>query len=372
MFWSNARMFLLAVAIPAVISAASVTGYQQTNLVSDIPGMAAHTDPNLVNPWGISFGPTTPFWVSDNGAGLATLYNGTGTPQGLVVTLPNPAGGLLAPTGTVFNSTMNFNGDPFIFASEDGVIDGWRSALGTTAETLFNNSATNAVYKGLTIGTTGGFTYLYATDFRNAQITVFPGTGAPALSGNFVDPNLPAGFAPFNIQNSNGSLYVTYAKQAPGLHDDLAGPGNGFVDVFDLSGNFQKRLISAGSLNSPWGLALAPASFGKAGGALLVGNFGDGAINAFDPVTGALMGSLADLGGNSLLNDGLWSLAFGNGGTGFNPNALYLTAGLNSEANGLFARIDAVPEPSTMAFTIIGGALLLLACGRRLPGSGLR
>ncbi len=361
-----ARLLAAAAGGLLLVSAASgapVNSYFQSNLVSDIPGLAAHLDANLKNPWGIASSATSPFWVSDNGTGLSTLYNSTGTPQALVVTVPNPGGGVSAPTGMVFNGTAAaFNGDLFLFATEDGTIAGWRGALGTTAETLFNNATADAVYKGLAIATVGSGTYLYAADFHNAKISVFPSTGAPALAGTFADPNLPAGYAPFNVQLLNGKLYVTYAFQAPGGKDDAPGAGRGFVDVFDLNGNFQQRLVSGGNLNSPWGVAIAPSDWGLFGGDLLVGNFGDGKINAYT-LGGAFVGTLANTSGNPILNDGLWGLKFGNGGNGGSLNSLYLTAGLNGEADGLFAQIDPVPEPATVL--LIGAGLGLLAWKRR-------
>jgi uncharacterized protein (TIGR03118 family) len=326
--------------------------FKQTNLVSDIPGMAAVTDPNLVNPWGISSSPTSPFWVSDNGMGVATLYNTAGIPLSLVVTIPNPSGGTSAPTGQLFNGTTAFNGDLFIFATEGGTVAGWRGALGTNAETLFNQSSAGAIYKSITLTTTSSGSYLLAADFHNNAITVFPNSGAPPLSGNFVDPTLPTGYAPFNIQELNGQLYVTYAQQDADRHDDVPGAGFGFVSIFDLNGNFVKRLVSNGVLNAPWGLAVAPAGWGVVGGDLLVGNFGDGLINAYK-LDGTFVGTLA-----GVSDDGLWGLKFGNGGNGGNVNSLYLTAGLNDEANGLFARIDPTPEPSTLS--LIGVSLLFL------------
>lgn len=354
---------IVAFAAACPLSAGTVNGYSQTNLVSDIPGLAAQTDPRLVNPWGIAKSGSSPFWISDNGAGVSTLYNTAGTPQALVVTIPGVGGNPSTPTGQVFNSSTNFNSDLFIFATEGGTIAGWRGALGTTAETLFSSSA-NATFKGLAIGATAQGTYLYAADFHNNTITVVPGTGAPALVGNFTDPNLPVGFAPFNVQNLNGQLYVTYAKQDAAGHDDVPGAGNGFVDVYDLNGVFIKRLISGGPLDSPWGLAIAPASFGAAGGDLLVGNFGDGTINVFGS-DGTFVGSLATGGGTPLINDGLWGLTFGNGGNGGNTNTLYLTAGLNDEADGLFAQIDAgptttpTPEPATFGLLAVAIGLLV-------------
>jgi len=362
-----ARLFAAAAAsgllLVSAASGAPITSYFQTNLVSDIPGLASHFDANLQNPWGISSSPTSPFWVSDNGKGMATLYNTSGTPQALAVTVPNPAGGISAPTGTVFNgTTAAFNGDLFLFGTENGTIAGWRSALGTTAETLFNNSTADAVYKGLAIATVGGGTYLYAADFHNGTVSVFPSTGAPALAGSFKDPNLPAGYAPFNVQVLNGKLYVTYAFQAPGGEDDAPGAGRGFVSVFDLNGNFQQRLVSGGNLNSPWGVAIAPADWGLFGGDLLVGNFGDGTINAYT-LGGTFVGTVSNAGGSAIVNDGLWSLKFGNGGNGGSVNSLYLTAGLNGEQNGLFAQIDPVPEPASVV--LIAAGLSLLALKRR-------
>ena len=327
-------------------------GYFQSNLVSDIPGMAANTDPNLKNPWGISFSPTSPFWVSDNATGLATLYDSSGAPRPLVVSIPLPGGGSAAPTGQVFNGPGAFSDDLFIFATEDGTIAGWRGSLGTTAETLFDRSGGGAVYKGLAISSIGSDRYLYAADFHNNRIDVFPSGGAPALAGNFTDPTLPSGYAPFNIRNINGQLYIAYAKQGVGIDED-AGPGNGYVSVFDLNGNFVRRFASQGNLNAPWGLAMAPAGWGMFGGDLLVGNFGDGVINAFDS-NGMLVGPVANGLGKTLVNDGLWGLTFGNGGNGGNPNSLYLTAGLNDEVNGLFARIDPVPEPGTLGLFAAG------------------
>jgi uncharacterized protein (TIGR03118 family) len=338
--------------------------YVQQNLVSDIPGMASHFDPHLVNPWGITSSSTSPFWVADNGTNQSTLYNSSGTPQGLVVSLPSQS-----PTGVVFNSTTAFNGDLFIFATETGAIDGWRGALGTTAEVLVNNGGAGSVYKGLAIATQMTGTYLYAADFHNATITVVPSTGAPALPGAFFDPALPTGYAPFNIQNVNGSLLVTYALQDATGHDEISGAGFGFVDRYDLNGNFLQRLISNGPLNSPWGLAIAPANFGLFSNDLLVGNFGDGRINAFNPLTGVLAGTLDDISGNPIEIPGLWGLRVGNGGSGGDPNSVYFAAGIAGpdqiEDHGLFGSLSVVPDSGTTLILLVVALGAMTCCSVR-------
>jgi uncharacterized protein (TIGR03118 family) len=320
--------------------AANAAGYTQTNLVSDIAG-AAITDANLVNPWGIATSSASPFWVSDNRTGVTTLYSVdpvTGAPAKVGLTVTIPGDGTV--TGQVYNASAQFNGDLFIFVSEDGTISGWRGALGTTAEILRTADPAN-VYKGVAVATIGAATYLYAANFHTGAIDVLKGDpGNPSLTGSFTDPVLPSGYAPFNIQNISGALYVTYALQDAAKHDDVPGAGHGYVDKFDLQGNFVARLASAGALNSPWGLALAPASFGDLAGALLVGNFGDGKINAFDATTGASIGTLRDSGGAAIVVQGLWGLRFGNGGSGGATDALFFTAGIPGsgavEDHGLF------------------------------------
>lgn len=341
---------------PPHLTAGSPNAFLETDLVSDVPGRAALLDPQLVNPWGIAFSPTGPFWVADNGTGVSTLYNTAGAKQGLVVSLaPDVAGGPAAPTGVVFNGGSGFEVAPgkparFLFATEGGTISGWNTgALPTQSIRMVDHSANGAIYKGLAIGNAGVGDLLYAADFHNGRIDVFDTSFAPvSLSGGFVDPSLPAGFAPFNIQNLAGRLYVTYALQDGAGEDDVAGAGNGYVDVFDLNGSLLQRLVSAGPLNSPWGLAIAPAGFGPFANDLLVGNFGDGRIHAFDPVTGTLLDSLEDPQGNPIEIDGLWGLIFGNGGNGGNANTLYFTAGIAGdgakEDHGLFGAI-AVEEP---------------------------
>jgi uncharacterized protein (TIGR03118 family) len=325
--------------ITATMFAGTIDGYVQTNLVTNA------TDPDLINPWGISFSSGSPFWVSDNGTGLATLYNSAGVKQGLVVSMP----GADPIDGQVFNGTASFNGSVFIFSSEDGNIDGWSG--GTTAVQL--SSVPGAVYKGLAI--TNAKDAIYAANFNAGTIDEFTGPGAPV--GSFSDPTIPAGFAPFNIQNLGGVFYVTFAKQDGAKHDDVSGPGNGFVDTFDPLTHTFTRVTSNGVLNSPWGLAIAPSTFGPAAGDLLVGNFGDGTINAFT-LSGVPVGTLADP--SAIVNLGLWGLTFGNGGSGGNPGSLYLTAGGADESSGVFARIDAVPEPGTLwPITLVLGLITL-------------
>jgi len=280
-------------------------------------------------------------WVSAADSGVSTLYRGAAgaTPVSivpLVVTIP---GG--APTGQVFNTTTGFEvapGQPaaFIFASESGNITAWNPTLGTTA--AIEATTPDAVYKGLALASGTGGTHLYAANFHAGTIDVFDSSFAPTtLSGSFVDPTMPAGYAPFNVQEIGGSLYVTYAKQDADGHDDVKGAGHGFVDVFTPDGALVRRLVSQGRLNSPWGLALAPSDFGRFSGALLVGNFGNGRIHAYDPTTGHLLGTLSAK-NHPIVIDGLWGLRFGNGVTG-DPNSLLFTAGPNDEAHGLFGMI---------------------------------
>jgi uncharacterized protein (TIGR03118 family) len=349
-----AQAGFLAVACPCWLAAANQ--FVQHPLVSDLPGVADRVDPALVNPWGIVASPTSPFWLSDNGSGLSTLYNGSGGPVALKVAIPAPGGkpgG--AATGVIFNGTSSFNVAPgkpasFIFATEDGAIAGWNSQVDQThAVILVDRSASGAVYKGLAMATRSEGPLLYAANFNSGTISVFDGNLNPVnLPGAFQDSSIPAGFAPFNIQNLGGTLYVTYAKQNAQKHDDVAGAGNGYVDAYDLNGLLLQRLVAGGSLNSPWGLALAPASFGDFGGALLVGNFGSGAINAYDPATGNLLGQLQDVKGNVISIPGLWGLSFGNGSGSGDTNTLYFAAGIPGPADpiqshGLFGAIQAAP-----------------------------
>ena len=313
--------------------------YKKRNLVSDIDGVARITDANLVNPWGLAFGPATPAWVADNGTDVSTLYSG-GVRKSIPVTLPLvvgiPGG---APTGVVFNATPGFkvNGAAahFIFDSEAGTITAWNA--GTQAVT--EATTPGAIYKGLAIASKGSATMLYAANFHAGTIDVFNDSFAPVtVPGGFADPNLPAGFAPFNIQEIAGRLVVAYAQQDADAEDEVAGAGLGYVDVFDTSGHLLRRLVSQGALNAPWGLAVAPRHFGPFSGDLLVGNFGDGAINAYDPRTGAFRGTLENKDGNQIKVNGLWALRFGNGVIG-TPQTLLFTAGIGDEDHGLFGEI---------------------------------
>jgi len=343
--------------------------FVQVNLVSDLTGVAEHVDLDLINPWGMSSSATSPIWVSDNGSGLATLYNGAGVKQGLVVTIATPPGQTTpaSPDGQVFNaggpgSAFNVPGTStssrFIFATEDGTISAWTGGL-TTSVIAVDNSAggTGAVYKGLAIGTSGGVTRLYAANFRSGNVEVYGQSFN--LLGTFTDPTVPAGYAPFNVQVLNGQLYVTFALQDAAKHDDVAGPGNGYVDRFNLDGTGMTRLVSNGPLNSPWGLAVAPSAFGSLAGDLLVGNFGDGTIDAFTP-SGTFIDELLNIHGAPISIDGLWGLRVGNGGNGGNANWIYFTAGPNGESDGLFGFL-AVPEPAsaTLLLTALGGVLAL-------------
>jgi uncharacterized protein (TIGR03118 family) len=301
------------------------------------------TDPQLINPWGLAASATSPLWIGSNGSGVAEVYTGAGVKNtSVVVTIPGNG----SVTGVAFNSTGQFNNDSFLFASEDGTVSGWRSALGTTAETLVAASASD-VYKGITLDTTGGDNYALLANFYSGSIDVLKGSGGDPNLGGFVDPSIPSGYAPFDVQDLNGVVYVTYAEQDGSKQDEIDGAGLGYIDAFDLNGNLISRLVSNGPLNAPWGLAIAPAGFGDLGGDLLVGNFGDGTIDAFT-TSGTFVETLDGANGNPLSIDGLWALRFGSGSAnGGGANTLYITAGPNGETGGLFAEVTAVPEPAT-------------------------
>jgi uncharacterized protein (TIGR03118 family) len=348
------KQYLCALICTGVICVPSfgATAYFQINLASDISGLAANTDTNLKNPWGMSFGPTTPFWVSDQGTNESTLYNGAGAPQSLMVT--TPAG----PTGQVFNSTSSFmlsSGGKalFIFATLSGAIAGWNGAQGTTAVT---EATSTGSFTGLAIGNNGAGDRLWAADFTKGTIDTFDGSFTPtSSSGGFTDPSLPAGYSPYNIQAIGTKLYVEYTKTDPVTHRATTTANTGIVDVFDMNGFFLQRLATNTNLNSPWGVTMASAGFGSFGGDLLVGNFGDGTISVFDPGTGTFLGTISGPNGKPLVNSGLWALNFRAPGSGFDPNTLFLNAGINGEADGLFAEVQVVPEPGTWA--LVGLAL---------------
>jgi uncharacterized protein (TIGR03118 family) len=354
--------------------------YVVTPLISDLPNTAPNQDPVLQNAWGVAFTPGgSPFWIADNATGCSTLYDGAGVPAGgppprkVKIPLPsgqpsatscmtvppnaNPPPTNAAPTGMVWNPTSTFLvpgtqiAALFIWATEDGTISAWAPTLSDTSQAILaaDNSGSNAVYKGLVFGTNPRGVFLYATDFHNAKIDVFApqpsgsnglfqAANSTQIPGNFADPEIPAGFAPFGIQNINGNLFVTYALQNEAKHDDVAGKGNGFVDIFDTSGNLIGRFASQGTLNSPWGVSRASFAFGRFSGDILIGNFGDGRITAFGN-DGKPHGLLRDaMTHKPLVIDGLWTITLG-GGRNSDSDVLYFTAGPNGEADGLFGTI---------------------------------
>jgi uncharacterized protein (TIGR03118 family) len=365
---------------------------QQTNLVTDdqavLTGLgyapAAQVDTNLVNPWGISHSGGSPFWVSDNGNGLSTLYDTNGVPQSLVVTIPPPANptgqvntagtgptDFIVPTPVTPANPLGTVKSGFIFATEDGTIAA--RTVGNVSITMVNNQASGAVYKGLAIGNSSSGFVLYAANFSSGKIDVFDSHFVPTtLSGNFTDPTpppVPAGtpagqaYAPFNVQVLNGNLYVTYALQNSLKHDDVAGEGNGYVDEYTLNGTFMARVATNGPLNSPWGLDIAPAGFGSFANDLLIGNFGDGMIDVYNSITDAFLGRLDNALGSPIAIDGLWALINGNGGSGGLANFVYFTAGINGENDGLFGSLSVVPEPGSLA--LLGAGLVGLCALRR-------
>jgi uncharacterized protein (TIGR03118 family) len=344
--------------------------FTQTNLVSDTPGAAPTIDPNLINPWGIARSATSPFWVSDNGMGVTTVYTGAGTKVNVggldAITIATPPGQTspASPTGDVFNSAGSgfditsgghTGSSVFIFATEDGTISGWNPNVDIASSVLaVDNSqgGTGAVYKGLAIGQTEDGTFLYAANFRNGTVDVFDQNFKQVNS--FTDKHLPKGYAPFNVQVLDGHLFVTFALQDADKHDDVAGAGHGFVDEFDLEGHLLDRVASRGPLDSPWGLAIAPSGFGALAGDLLVGNFGDGTINAFDLKHDHFEGKLLDANGAPITIGDLWALVPGNGSANSDPNKIYFTAGVKDEAHGLFGSLAAIPEPDRSAMSMPG------------------
>jgi uncharacterized protein (TIGR03118 family) len=356
--WIRLTAGIVALATAGMLASGAIAGdgahrnvFKRVNLISDIDGVARITDPNLVNPWGMAASPSSPLWVNDNGTNVSTLYSGGvhgSIPQilSLVVSIPSGEG-----TGIVFNPGSDFKigGTPakFIFDSEAEVLSAWTSGTAAQQEQMIPD----AVYKGLAIGTNShGMSRLYASNFHAGTVDVFDASFQPVTlpAGAFTDPSLPAGYAQFGIQELDGKLYVTYALQDPDKHDDVAGAGHGFVDVYDNDGHLLKRLISMGALDSPWGLVIAPRDFGPFGGDLLVGNFGEdptagpgaGSINAYDRRTGAFEGTLMNRDGNPIRINGLWGLRFGNGTFGA-PDTLVFTAGIGDEGHGLLGEIKA-------------------------------
>jgi uncharacterized protein (TIGR03118 family) len=354
-------------------------GFTDTALVSNsstVLATAKTIDANLQNPWGIAVGPGAPFWIADNNNNVSTLYSGIGANETQAVTgsnnvgiaIPASAAGVPAnPTGQVFNGGEGFliptdHGQEsalFIFDGEGGTISAWATDSGATAVTAYDdgvaNGADHAVYKGLAVGTVGGAAFLYATDLHNNKVDVFDTNFAKpaAMQGKFIDPNLPAGFVPFGIQALNGNLYVTFAQQDAAKHDETTGAGLGYVDVFDFSGDFVSRFASAGALNAPWGIAMAPAGFGSLQGDVLIGNFGDGTISIFSPNGTALAnfeGPLMSTAGQPITFSGLWSLVFGNGDADKPVTTLFYTAGFADQTDGVFGGITLTSNPTPIGY----------------------
>ena len=324
----------------AQASFAQQTSYKQTNLTANLAGVANHTDAQLSNPWGISFIPGDVFWIANNNGGTSTTYDAQGNKQNITAGIPvasvnpcNPG----CPTGTVANQSTNFGGAPFLFDTEDGILVSWNGTA--NAVTKVDNSAHNAVYKGLALVSNAAGNFLLAANFRSGAIDVFDRNFRPATlsGGTFTDPNLPAGFAPHGVHVINGAVFVTYAMQDAPKHDPVPGAGMGLVDIFQTDGKFVRRMATGGTLNAPWGVVATSANFGTFSNDVLVGNFGDGTINAYD-TNANFLGQVVDSNGHVITNPGLWDMVFGAGGTG-DPNTLYFTAGGASQTSGLFATL---------------------------------
>jgi len=347
--WSALSLSLLLVMAPA--AAASL--FQRHTLVSDGTIAAAHTDPHLVNGWGVAFNPFGFAWVNAADGMVSVLYDGDGNVQPLVVQIPSPTAGTGGhPTGIVFNGSDGFiatkgaasGPSRFLFATEQGVIAAWSPIVDLThALRMVDNSAMGSSYKGLALSAGGKGQLLYATDFFHARVDVFDSSfhHVSLHAGAFTDPNIPHGFAPFGIQAIGGDVYVTYALQGAG-GDEAHGAGLGYVDVYTPTGYLIRRVASRGCLNAPWGIAMAPAGFGTYSNTLLIGNFGDGRINAFVPTTGAAMGPLHGSSGAVIHIDGLWGLQFGNGLANQPVNTLFFAAGPAEESHGVYGRLDLI------------------------------
>lgn len=377
----QALLCIFSIAAASAQTAANV--YVQHNLISNVAGLADVTDPNLIDPWGMSFSATSPFWISNHGKGNTTVYSNasTSTPIAVtatVVTIPPGAGGATpsSPTGQVQNSTTGFllaNGTKasFIFCTEDGTVSAWNG--GTTATVMVDFSGAGTVYKGMAIGTGSGAPLLYLANFSYGKIDVFDTNfKLTTVPGGFGDPNLPAGYAPFNIWPVNGKLVVTFAKQDATKKNDVPGVGNGVVDIFDFNGNLQQRLTSGGPLNSPWGVTQVGGNWGAFGGSILVGNFGDGHINAFDPTTGALKGTLQDSTGAPIAIQGLWAIEVGNGASAGDFNYVYFTAGIinNGVQAGLLGYVAPTPQV-TGVHNAASGPATAIAPGEVLQLTGI-
>ena len=343
---------LLALLLSLLAGNALAQHYTETDLTANRSGIssAANIDSNLVNPWGLSRSSGSPWWDSDNGTGLSTLYDLAGVPQALVVTIPPPKGqeGTATPTGTVYNYTTSFPAAPgapsiFLFVTEDGTISGWNPNVNqTNAQLLVDHNQQGAVYKGVALASLPGGPRLYVSNFASGQVEIYDGKFHQLKTGpgDFTDSKLPRNYAPFGIQNVGGNIVVAFAQRSPGSLDENHGPGLGYVDVFDPNGNLLLRLQHGSYLNAPWGIAESPADFGAFSHRLLIGNFGDGSINVFNAVSGKHEGTLLNADGSAISINGLWAISFagGNAKSGA-ANALYFTAGLNDEADGLFGNI---------------------------------
>ena len=352
------RPALLASLILALCSllASSAFGqhFNRTDLTADSSSVAtvANVDPNLVNAWGLSRSSGSPWWVSDNGTGLSTLYNSLGAPQSLVVTIPPPRGqeGPATPTGTVFNFTSGFNLEPglkaiFIFVTEDGTISGWNPTIDLNHARLRVNRSGQAIYKGVAIADAPQGPRIFVSNFMSGRVEVFNSTWhrVKTSATAFVDSTLPANFVPFGIQNVGGNIVVTFAHRLPGSLDEDHGPGLGYVTIFNTKGEVLAHLKHGPYFNAPWGIAMAGADFGTFSHRILIGNFGDGQIHAFDAITGELAGALLDPSNNPITVDGLWALQFGGGNTNSGAaNELFFTAGPNDEGDGLLGKISPV------------------------------
>lgn len=350
-YFSRFCTFALLTALASTTAVAQ--HYKRVDLTTDSSAVApkATVDPNLVNAWGLSRASFTPWWVSDNGTGLSTLYDLNGTPQSLVVTIPPGKGqtGPSAPTGTVYNYTTGFEvaaGKPaiFLFVTENGTIAGWNPGVNLTMAVTKKDRSSVASYKGCAIAMTSSGPRLYATNFKSGRVEVFNSSFGFVTDTAFRDPSLPSNYVPFNIQNVGGNLVVTFAHRDPGEADEDHGAGIGFVSIFDPLGHLLARLEHGPWMNAPWGVTMSPSDFGAFSHRLLIGNFGDGVINAFNPVTGAFEGSLLNPNGLPIHVHGLWALSFGgdNARSGLATD-LYFTAGPNDENDGLFGKISAVP-----------------------------